>query len=39
MERQSGRKAQKRVWDETRRELEEKVPDVVAVYNMLDAAS
>lgn len=36
MERESGRAAQKRVWEETRRELEEKVPEVKHVYEMLD---
>lgn len=37
MERQSGRKTQQRVWDETREELAGKAPDVKAVYDMLDA--
>lgn len=38
MERQSGKKNQQRVWEETRQELEGKVPDVKAVYAMLDIA-
>jgi retinol dehydrogenase 12 len=36
MNRKSGRMAQQRVWDETRSELEAKVPEVKAVYEMLD---
>lgn len=36
MERKSGRFAQQRVWEETRAELEAKVPDIKAVYEMLD---
>ncbi|KAH6877194.1 hypothetical protein B0T10DRAFT_448061 [Thelonectria olida] len=36
MVRESGRKAQQRVWEETRRELESKVPEVKAIYEMLD---
>ena len=36
MERKSGRIAQQRVWDETRREFESKVPEVKAVYDLLD---
>lgn len=36
MERKSGRVAQKRVWEETREEFESKVPEVKAVYGMLD---
>lgn len=36
MERQSGRKNQQRVWDETKEELESKAPDVRDVYKMLD---
>lgn len=35
MERESGRRAQQRVWDETRRELEGKVPEVKSIYEML----
>ncbi|KAK1753022.1 short chain dehydrogenase reductase [Echria macrotheca] len=38
MERKSGKEAQKRVWDEVRREFEAKAPEVKAVYEMLDAA-
>lgn len=37
MERKSGRIARQRVWDETRAELEAKVPEVKTVYEMLDA--
>ncbi|KAF3141749.1 hypothetical protein TWF703_001771 [Orbilia oligospora] len=37
MERNSGHIAQKRVWDETRAVLEEKVPEVKAIYDLLDA--
>ena len=37
MERASGKKAQQRVWDETRDELETKVPELRSVYEMLDA--
>jgi hypothetical protein len=36
MERKSGRIAQQRVWDETRSELEGKVPEVKAVFDLLD---
>ena len=36
MTRQNGHRTQQRVWDETRQELEAKVPDVKAVYTMLD---
>jgi hypothetical protein len=36
MERKGGRMAQQRVWQETRREFEAKVPEVKAVYEMLD---
>jgi hypothetical protein len=36
MERKSGQIAQKRVWDETRSEFESKVPEVRAVYDLLD---
>ncbi|KAJ4168600.1 hypothetical protein NW754_010521 [Fusarium falciforme] len=36
MNRKSGRIAQQRVWDETRAELEGKVPEVKAIYEMLD---
>ncbi|KAF5025736.1 hypothetical protein F66182_2203 [Fusarium sp. NRRL 66182] len=36
MERNSGRVAQQRVWQETRSELEEKVPEVRSIYAMLD---
>lgn len=36
MSRKSGRLAQKQVWDEARSEFEAKVPEVKAVYNMLD---
>lgn len=36
MERKSGFAAQKRVWEETREEFEAKVPEVKAVYEMLD---
>lgn len=39
MERKSGRIAQQRVWDETRSELQGKVPEVEAVYDMLDGKS
>lgn len=35
MERESGRRAQQRVWEETRQELESKVPEVKSVYEML----
>lgn len=34
-ERKSGRTAQARVWEETRQELESKVPDVKAVCKLL----
>jgi hypothetical protein len=36
MERKSGRAAEQRVWQETRDELEAKVPELKAVYKMLD---
>jgi hypothetical protein len=36
MERKSGRMAQERVWAETRREFETKVPEVKSVFEMLD---
>ncbi|KAF7541959.1 hypothetical protein G7Z17_g11862 [Cylindrodendrum hubeiense] len=36
MERKSGRIAQERVWQETRSELEGKVPEVKSIYEMLD---
>ncbi|UPK92103.1 hypothetical protein LCI18_003038 [Fusarium solani-melongenae] len=39
MNRKSGRIAQQRVWDETRAELEGKVPEVKAIYEMLDQQS
>ncbi|KAM0420476.1 hypothetical protein ACHAPT_011769 [Fusarium lateritium] len=39
MVRKSGRIAQQRVWDETREELESKVPEVKAIYEMLDQQS
>ena len=35
MERHSGLKARQRVWDETREELEAKVPEVKSVYEIL----
>ncbi|KAK3322626.1 hypothetical protein B0H66DRAFT_515237 [Apodospora peruviana] len=35
MERKTGRQAQKRVWEETRKEFEAKVPEVKAVYGLL----
>ena len=38
MERQSGRRNQQRVWEETREELESKVPELKAIYDMLDTA-
>lgn len=38
MQRQSGQRNQKRVWEETRQELESKVPEVKAVFDMLDSA-
>ncbi|KAF7561613.1 hypothetical protein G7046_g2531 [Stylonectria norvegica] len=37
MERQSGRKIQQRVWQETREELEAKVPDIKRLYEALDS--
>jgi hypothetical protein len=37
MSRKSGLAAQQRVWQETRDEFEKKVPEVKAVYEMLDA--
>ena len=39
MERKSGRMAQQRVWEETRREFEAKVPEIKPVYAMLDEKS
>lgn len=36
MERKSGRAAQLRVWQETRDELESKIPEVKAIYKILD---
>ncbi|KAJ9293380.1 hypothetical protein DTO271G3_7876 [Paecilomyces variotii] len=36
MERKSGRAAQQRVWQETRAEFEKKVPEVEAIYRVLD---
>jgi hypothetical protein len=36
MERKSGRAAQQRVWQETRDEFEKKVPEVRAIYEILD---
>ncbi|KAK2667443.1 Short-chain dehydrogenase/reductase SDR [Fusarium oxysporum f. sp. vasinfectum] len=36
MVRKSGRAAQARVWEETREELEAKVPEVKAIFDMLD---
>lgn len=36
MLRKSGQVAQQRVWDETRSELEGKVPEVKSVYQLLD---
>lgn len=36
MERKSGQVAQQRLWDETRSEFESKVPEVKAIYEMLD---
>jgi hypothetical protein len=38
MERKSGHAAQQRLWEETRSELEGKVPSLKAVYEMLDSA-
>ena len=38
MNRKSGKAGQQRVWDETRDELEGKVPELKAVYDLLDAA-
>ncbi|KAK3313377.1 hypothetical protein B0H66DRAFT_642935 [Apodospora peruviana] len=35
MERKTGRQAQKRVWEEARKEFEAKVPEVKAVYRLL----
>lgn len=37
MQRKSGLQAQQRVWDEARSEFEAKVPEVKAVYEMLDS--
>ena len=36
MNRKRGRIAQARVWEEARQEFEAKVPEVKAVYRMLD---
>lgn len=36
MERKSGQAAQLRVWEETRDEFEKKVPQVKAIYDILD---
>jgi hypothetical protein len=36
MDRRSGQRAQERVWQETREEFEKQVPEVRAVYEMLD---
>lgn len=36
MERQSGRAAAQRVWEETKAEFEAKVPEVKSVYELLD---
>jgi hypothetical protein len=38
MNRKSGKAGQQRVWDETRDELEGKVPELKAVYDLLYAA-
>jgi hypothetical protein len=35
MERQSGRRLQQRIWDETRNALEARVPDVIDIYKMV----
>jgi hypothetical protein len=39
MERKSGQIAQQRVWEETRSEFETKVPEVKAIYALLEKAS
>lgn len=36
MERKSGQAAQKQLWNETRAEFEAKVPEVKAIYEVLD---
>lgn len=36
MLRKSGQAAQQRVWEETRKEFEAKVPEVKAIYDLLD---
>lgn len=36
MERQSGLNAQQRVWEEAKAEFEAKLPEVKAVYELLD---
>ncbi|KAK4448386.1 hypothetical protein QBC34DRAFT_301053 [Podospora aff. communis PSN243] len=36
MNRKSGRAAQQRVWEETREELESKIPEIKTVFEMLD---
>lgn len=38
MVRKSGQKAQQRVWEETRSELEAKVPEAKAVFELLDGS-
>lgn len=38
MERKSGREAQQQVWNETKQELEAKVPEIKAVYELLGDA-
>jgi hypothetical protein len=37
MLRKSGQAAQQRVWDETRAEFEAKVPEVKAIFDLLDS--
>ena len=39
MERKSGHIAQQRVWEETRTEFEAKVPEIKAIYDLLDKKS
>jgi hypothetical protein len=36
MVRKSGQKAQQQVWEETRSEFEAKVPEVKAIFELLD---
>lgn len=36
MERKSGRAAQQRVWEETKEEFLKNIPELKAVYGMLD---